>query len=205
MLAAHLVPGYLAAAKSQPIWSPDWSRPQRILLWIAALGSTVAPDTDVVYNTLFRGFFNHTTLWTHSIFVYLGLGLVWLLLRQWKRWPYLQTLLGLAAVGGMSHLLLDIIAHGTPLLYPVSMLFVSVAPERVIEGGLWAYLTDPVFLFEPLLFSVAATDWLHRQQMALSHKRLGMAVIAGGLILFSSVFILAMPELQRGAVPLMAP
>ena len=84
-----------------------------MLLWGAALGSTILPDTDVFYNVLFRGFINHSVLWTHSLFVYLTIGLVWLLLSKMGRWPYLQMLIGLTAIGGLSHLVLDVIAHGT--------------------------------------------------------------------------------------------
>lgn len=162
MLAAHLVPGYFAAVKSQSTWKPEWSK-LRAILWVVALGSTVAPDLDVIYNALFRGFFNHSTLWTHSVFVYLGFGLLWFTLRALKRFPYLRTLVGLITVGGLSHLLLDVIAHGTPLLYPVSIVVFGVAPERVVEGGIWAYLTDPVFLLEPLLFSIALVHWIYRR------------------------------------------
>ncbi len=71
MLLAHLVPGYFAAALTQPHWDPKWNTTRRVILWGVALGSTAIPDVDVVYNTTFRGFINHSTLWTHSIFVYL--------------------------------------------------------------------------------------------------------------------------------------
>ena len=151
MLIAHLAPGYFAVVKSQPSWNPGWNKNQRFLLWAVALGSTVAPDIDVIYNTFFQGFINHSTLWTHSLIPYLGIGLVWLILRDVKRWPFLQTLVGLIAVGGLSHLVLDVIAHGTPLVYPYSLIMIGLPPTRVVEGGIWAYLTDPIFIFEPLV------------------------------------------------------
>jgi len=156
MLFAHLAPGYVAAATSRSTWKPEWTAGQRALLWAAALGSTIAPDLDVVYNLLVRGSFYHSTLWTHSIFVYLGIGLLWLVLRVSKCRPYLRTSIGLATIGGLSHLALDVIAHGTPLLYPVSMVMVGAAPARVVQGGVQAYLTDPIFLLEPLLLGAAA-------------------------------------------------
>jgi hypothetical protein len=86
MLLAHLVPGYFAAVRSQATWYPQWSQNQRLALWVAALGSTVAPDLDVIYNFVFRGVFGHTILWTHSIFPYLGLAFVWWLLRRNGQW-----------------------------------------------------------------------------------------------------------------------
>ncbi|MCD4686698.1 MAG: hypothetical protein K8S97_12250, partial [Anaerolineae bacterium] len=67
MLAAHLAPGYAAVVVTRPGWDVAWTRPQRALLWGIALGSTAAPDLDVIYNTLCRGFTNHSTLWTHSV------------------------------------------------------------------------------------------------------------------------------------------
>ena len=203
MLAAHLVPGYFAAAKSQSSWKPDWNKTQRVMLWATTLGSTVVPDLDVVYNALFRGFFNHSTLWTHSIFVYLGFGLVWLILHITKRWAYIETLTGLVAVGGLSHLVLDIIAHGTPMLYPVSMMIFGIAPQRVIEGGVWAYLTDPIFLLEPLLFSIAIIHWTHHQDMTPYLKKVVFAATISGLLMFTIVFALSLPTLQRAVLPLL--
>ena len=43
MLLAHLVPGYFAAALSQPRWQPRWRTEQRALLWIVALGIVAHP------------------------------------------------------------------------------------------------------------------------------------------------------------------
>jgi len=202
VLAAHLVPGYLAAAESQSSWKPAWSKPQRLLLWITALGSTVVPDLDVLYNAVFRGFFNHSTLWTHSVFVYLGFGLLWGLLRALKRCSYLRTLAGLVAIGGFSHLVLDVVAHGTPLLYPVSMMVFGIAPARVVEGGVWAYLTDPVFLLEPLLFATAIVHWAYRHQITPWRRRQILIVTVAGVALFSIAFLMALPRLQRAVSPM---
>jgi len=202
MLAAHLVPGYFAAAKSQSTWKSEWSGKQRALLWAVALGSTFAPDWDVVRNVLFRGFFNHSVLWTHSIFVYLGFGLLWLMLHFLKRWPYLKTAVGLITVEGFSHLILDVIAHGTPLLYPVSMMVFGIAPTRVVEGGFLAYITDPIFLLEPLLFSIAIIHWVRQQNMAPRLERLILATTISGVALFAAIFTLLLPNLQSAIAPL---
>jgi membrane-bound metal-dependent hydrolase YbcI (DUF457 family) len=204
MLAAHLVPGYFAATKSQGNWLPEWNGSQRALLWGAALASTVAPDLDVVYNALFRGFFNHSVLWTHSIFVYLAFGLVWLALWIMKRAPYVRTVAGLVACGGLSHLLLDIVAHGTPIFYPISMQVFGIAPQRVIDGGLWAYLTDPIFLLEPLFFGFVVVHWVRRQKHISKHsRRVLMAATGGCLLVFTMTFVLLLPALQRAVLPLM--
>ena len=155
MLVAHLIPGYFAVTKLQQTRGSEWNSTQKALMWSVALGSTIAPDLDVVRNILFRGFFNHSTLWTHSIFVYLGFGLLWLGCRRLRKLAYFATLMGIIAVGGLSHLVLDLVAHGTPLFYPVSTTGFGIAPQRVVDGGVWAYLTDPIFLLEPLLIGIA--------------------------------------------------
>ncbi len=201
MILAHLVPGYFAAATSRPKWRLEWTNGQRGLAWVVAIGSTVCPDLDIVYNALVRGFFNHSTLWTHSVFVYLGLGYLWFVLHAWKRWPYLRTLLGLATVGGFSHLALDVIAHGTPLLYPVSMMVFGVAPTRIVEGGIWAYLTDPLFLLEPLLFGAAIVHWAFHQHLGLRLQRWILVATVSGLLVFLGLFTAALPRLQSAVAP----
>ncbi|HML24669.1 MAG TPA: metal-dependent hydrolase [Aggregatilinea sp.] len=168
MLAAHLVPGYLAASSVKP--SPGWSIAQRRLLWSVALTSTVAPDADVVYNALFRGFVNHSTLWTHSLFVYVGIGLVWWLLRRADVQPYGRALIGLIAVGGLSHLALDAIAHNTPLLYPLSTHMFGIAPAQVAEGTIKDYVTDPVFVLEPLLLLFAFVHWRRTRKRSFTYS-----------------------------------
>lgn len=163
MLLAHIVPGYFAASFSSSQWASAWNRPQKWDLWCTAIASTVLPDADVVYNIVVRGFANHSVLWTHSLFPYLGLGLVWYQLRATQRWPFLRMLIALAAVGGFSHLCLDVIAHSTPLFYPFSLTMVGWPPQQVVEGGLWGYLTHPIILFEPLLLGIALLHWFRQR------------------------------------------
>lgn len=204
MLVAHLVPGYFTAVKTQQICGSEWNTAQKTLAWSVALGSTIAPDLDVVYNVLFCGFFNHSTLWTHSVFVYLGFGLLWLVWRKSKRFVYFGTLMGLVAVGGLSHLVLDIIAHGTPILYPVSMMIFGIAPQRVIDGGVWAYLTDPIFLLEPLLIGVAVCHWIgHRESLSAKTRGLLSIVVLCGILAFALAFAAFLPMLQRAVLPLL--
>ncbi len=196
MLIAHIVPGYFAAAKSQSRWRPEWSTKQRILLWIVAFGSTIIPDLDVVYNALFRGFINHSVLWTHSLFVHLGVLLIYWLLQWIGRWRYLQMLIWLVAMGGLSHLLLDAVSHGTPLLYPVSMTAFGVPPMRVVEGGLWAYLTDSIFLFEPCLLGLGTMHWIRRYVRNQQAQQVSLVILAIGLGIFATSFLLLLPVLQ---------
>ncbi len=197
MLAAHLVPGYFLAAASQPRWDPTWPRAQRRLLWAAALAGSVLADADACYNVLVRGFVSHSTLWTHSLFVYLALGLAWWLLWRVGRWPYLTALFGLALAGGLSHLLLDVISHSTPLFYPLSWRMIGAPPRRVLEGGAWAYVTDPLFLLEPLLAALAAGHWACSHVASPRLRRLVVAGLAGALAVFTAFFLAFLPALQR--------
>lgn len=198
MLAAHLVPGYFAAVGSQSKWPAEWSKNRRIVLWMVALVSTFAPDWDVIYNGLFRGFVNHSTLWTHSLFVHLGIGLSWLLLRRLGRWPFVQTLVGLATIGGLSHLFLDTISHGTTLLYPFSLhVFVFPWSIRVLEGGLVAYMTDPIFLMEVLLITIAVAHWITTWGAAPTLKKAALLTLASGFVIFSIIFWISLPILQN--------
>ena len=170
-----------------------------------ALGSTIAPDLDVVRNILFRGFFNHSTLWTHSIFVYLGFGLLWLGCRRLRKLAYFATLMGIIAVGGLSHLVLDLVAHGTPLFYPVSTTGFGIAPQRVVDGGVWAYLTDPILLLEPLLIGIAVCHWIYRREsLSLKTRKLFSAVIVGGVLVFVRASVAFLPALQRACSAVVA-
>lgn len=196
MLIAHLVPGYFAAVISRLNWKPEWNKSRRMLLWAAALGSTFAPDVDVIYNALFRGFINHSTLWTHSLIPHLGVGLLWWILSYLKKWPFLQTLIGLVTVGGLSHLALDVIAHSTPLLYPFSLTMFGIPPTRVVKGGILAYLTDPIFLFEPLALTLLACHWILSQYFASRVRAIALTVLWVGFISFTIGFLWMLPKMQ---------
>lgn len=196
MFAAHLAPGYFVARYTAPYWHPAWTRRQRVGLWAVALGSTAVADADVIYNALFRGFMNHSTLWTHSIFPYLGLGLLWWVLFTLDCWAYLRMLLGLTVAGGLSHIVLDIIAHSTPMFYPLSLQMIGAPSQRVLEGGVWAYLTDPIFLLEPLLGFFVLLDLIYCFA-PVSRKR---SLLIGATIIYfliNALFLLALPALQN--------
>jgi hypothetical protein len=197
MLAAHLVPGYFVVIATKPYWSPDWNPGQRGLLWLVTFAGTVLPDSDVIYNALCRGFINHSWLWTHSLFVCAGLGILWFCLKQNPEWRYGQTLVGLLAVGWLSHLVLDVISHGTPLFYPVSSVMIGEAPPRVLQGGFWYYITDPIFLLEPLLFMSAGIHWAFNSSFSLRTWIIVGVVFVNMFIVFISAFLMTLPMLQN--------
>jgi hypothetical protein len=93
-------------------------------------------------------------------------------------------------------LTLDVIAHGTPLLYPASMRVVGVAPVRVVGGGIWAYLTDPIFLLEPLFLGATSVHWILGRRMASYVQRLVLAMTMCVLLLSTGVFASLLPVLQ---------
>ena len=199
MLVAHFVPGYFAAVMSQPHWEAEWSNRQRVALWVAALGSAVAPDLGTIVNVAWPGTIsNDYLLWTHSIFSYLGLLLIWTVLRLLGVWPYFRTMLGLVAVGGLSHVLLDIAAHSTRFLYPLSMELLGAPPQHVLLYGVRGYLTRPTFLLEPLLIALTVAHWTWRHPRATPLvKYVVCCALACGCIAFCLAFLYYMPALQR--------
>jgi hypothetical protein len=186
LLVAHFVPGYFAAAASQPYWNPDWSRGRRAALWAAALGSAVFPDVGYVSGMLWRPEIYN---WTHSLFVWLGVGACACLLGYTRRWQYGQWLLGLTALGGLSHLILDAIAHGLPLLYPFSSSMVGTPSVCLSGSSNLAYVTAPVFLLEPALLALAAAHWIICMKPAPKAMKSSLLALAGGWAMFSAAFL----------------
>ena len=197
MLIAHLVPGYFAASISARSWPSTWGKVRRVALWSVALGATFVPDLDVIYNTTFRHFVNHSLLWTHCLFTYMAVGMLWLLVWRIGRWPYAQTLLSLCFCGGISHLALDVISHGTPLFYPLSKQLIGVPSERVLQYGVIGYLTDPIFLLEPLLLGFAAGHWALTRIRSTQARGFMLAGLCGVYVVFSSAFVFTLPVIQR--------
>lgn len=154
MFVAHLVPGYFAALTLESEWDTEWSPLQRKVLWAAALSSTVVPDTDVVYNFIFRGFFNHSTLYTHSLLTYLVPVFLWAVCKFVFKWRYAAMLFILVAIGGVSHVFLDAIVHNTPLLYPLTHQTFGTGPKTIVENGVSAYVTHPIILLEVVMIAV---------------------------------------------------
>jgi len=199
MLFAHVVPAYFAATVSQRRWPAEWTRAQRLVIWGAAFGSVAAPDVDIVTNVLAGRYINHSynLLWTHSLFTHLGVALLWFVLWRLGRRPYLRTLIGLVAIGGLSHLLLDAIAHGTPLFNPFTLALVGFPPARIVAGGFWAYVTDPLFLLEPYLLALAGVHWLAHNCPAPRLRRLALLAVAGVLESWTIAFVWMLPGLQQ--------
>jgi hypothetical protein len=199
MLFAHIVPSYVIVSTSQPSWDTQWSPAQHKMLWAAALVSTIVPDIDVVYNTLFRGFTNHSTLYTHSLFPYLLLGIISIGLYAVHRAKYMQTLLMLIAFGGLSHLVLDVIAHNTPLFYPLSNAMIGNAPARITNGGIAQYITHPIFLLEPTLIIMGILYWIHHRDASSFAKRQLSRLLVAGWVVFIALYLIMLPTMQNAA------
>jgi len=76
---------------------------------------------------------------------------------------------------------------------------------HVRDGGLWGYLTDPIFLLEPLLLFLAAVHWVtHRSQITPRLKKMALLGLATGLVVFSAAFLLSLPTLQQMVSPKVA-
>lgn len=193
MLLAHVVPGYFVATTTTT--ALEWHPWQRRALWVAAVGSTVAPDTDVIYNALFRGFVNHSTLYTHSLFVHCipaCFALIFCFLGR----KFLAALCLVIMLGGMSHLLLDVIAHNTPLFYPLSTRMIGDAPLYITGGGLRHYMTHPLFLLEPFLLLLMAIHWIRSRAWPPPRRAALTLMLIGGWLLSSLAFMVMLPWLR---------
>ena len=196
MLIAHLVPGYFNAVASQYHWDQDWTSKQRRILWTVAFASTFLPDIDVIFNITVRGIFNHSTLLTHSLFPVLIFTMAWGVCKYSLRRHYLSTIWALLAMSWLSHVLLDALVHKTPLLYLLSSEMFGYAPLRVYAGGFWYYLTDPIFLLEPLLIMVGVGHWLSQRIIDIKTRRVVLSCFVALYLISATIFILFLPHLQ---------
>lgn len=197
MLVAHVVPGYCIAAHTVQGNQRRWSPAQQALVWLVGLGAAIAPDADIIYNALLHGFIKHSILWPHSVFPYLGLLGIWLVGRAKRADSYLLALLGVFIAGNLSHLLLDAISHGTPLLYPLTLHMFGAPSTRILYGGARAYLTDPLFLLEPALLSAAAVHWLAHHVDDRRLLRLAQGLVVALWLVFCSAFLAFLPALRQ--------
>jgi hypothetical protein len=83
-------------------------------------------------------------------------------------------------------------------MYPLSLQMFGAPSSRVLEGGLWAYLTDPIFLLEPFLITLAAGHWIVQYGQATPQfKKRVLVGLAGGLAVFTFAFLLLLPALRQ--------
>lgn len=173
MLIGHLAPVGPIAAAVERRWRPEWPCWTRKLPWVAALAGCVFPDLDVIANTLFNGVLHHLYYFPHSIFPYLPVLILGMLLIH-KRRARLAGLTVLAFVlGVLSHLFLDIVSHGTVLFYPLWNGLVGWTFPRLDERILVSYLHSPNFWLEPLVILAAAIWWFRRY--AFTWKKIWLA------------------------------
>jgi hypothetical protein len=166
MLIGHLAPVGPIAAAVERRWRPEWPRWTRKLPWAATLTGCVLPDLDVIANTLFNGVLHHLYYFPHSIFPYLPVLVLGILLLRRQR-TRLAGLTVLAFVlGALSHLLLDVISHGTVLFYPLWNGLVGWTFPRLDEHILVSYFHSPNFWLEPLVILAAAIWWFRRYAFA---------------------------------------
>ncbi|MBN1813134.1 MAG: metal-dependent hydrolase [Anaerolineae bacterium] len=162
MLIGHLAPVGPIAATVERRWRPEWPRWTRRLPWAAALAGCVLPDLDVVVNMLFNGVLHHLGYFPHSIFTYLPVLFAGILLVCWRRTRLVGWTALAFGLGVLSHLLLDVVSHGTVLFYPLWNGLVGWTFPRLDERILVSYLHSPNFWLEPLVILAAAIWWLRR-------------------------------------------
>jgi hypothetical protein len=86
--------------------------------------------------------------------------------------------------------------HRTPLFYPLNDMMIGFASERVYAGGFFYYVTDPIFLFEPFLFLLAAYHWIFTRTENGRHRHFWLGGVSAFFVLGSLAFLLMLPRLQ---------
>jgi hypothetical protein len=173
MLIGHLAPVGPIAAAVERHWRPEWPCWTRKLPWAAALVGCVLPDFDVVVNVLFTGVLHHLYYLPHSIFPYLAIFVLGVMLVRWRRARLAGWVVLALGMGALSHLSLDVISHGTVLFYPLWNGLVGWTFSRLDGRILVSYLHSPNFWLEPVVILAAAIWWLRRY--AFTWKKVWLA------------------------------
>ncbi len=85
------------------------------------------------------------------------------------------------------------------------MWFVGIAPKRVIVGGFWAYITDPVFLLEPLLIAAALAHLIWHLPIEKKLRIAGVGGVGVSLVAFMLAFLTWLPVLQAAVLTRIVP
>lgn len=162
MLIGHLAPVGPIAVAVERRWCAEWPRWTRKLPWAAALAGCTLPDLDVVANVSFNGVLHHLYYFPHSIFSYLPVLTLGILLVRWRCMRLAGWTVLAFGIGALSHLLLDVVSHGTVLFYPLWNGLVGWTFPPTDERILVSYLHSPNFWLEPAVILAAAIWWLKR-------------------------------------------
>jgi hypothetical protein len=172
MLIGHLAPVGPIAATVEWRWDPGWPCWTRRLPWAAALVGCVFPDFDIIANVLFNAVLHHLYYLPHSIFPYVPVLILGILLTRWRRMRLIGWTALAFGMGVLSHLLLDVVSHGTVLFYPLWSGPVGWIFPRLDDRILVSYLHSPNFWLEPFVLLAAAIWWLRRYVFVWKKVRL---------------------------------
>ncbi len=169
MIIGHLAPiGPIAAAAERRCRRQlEQARWLRLVLWGAALGGSIFPDLDIIVNLLFRGAPHHLFYLPHSLLLYLPLLPLGWALTRWRHRSWIGWAILTFASGVFTHLLLDVISHGTVLLYPLWKGLVGWAYPPVNRLTLGIFVDYPNLFFEPAVTLAGLAWWLWQIVRAL--------------------------------------
>ena len=184
MMLGHLAPFGPIAAAAERRWQPEWPCWTRTLPWAAALASCVFPDLDIITNILFNGAWQHLYYLPHSVLPYLPVLVLGCLLTHWRRTRLAGLTVLAFGMSVLSHLLLDVVSHGTVLFYPLWSGVVGwTFPSRAGESVMMAYSHSPNVLLELGVLVTAGAWWLKRYARVWRKARLtGEAKITLGYL-----------------------
>ena len=75
--------------------------------------------------------------------------------------------------------------------------FVAPFAIRVLEGGFWAYITDPIFIAEPFLFTLALADWITQRKIKPQLKSALLIGLVSAFGVFTIAFLFFVPTWQN--------
>lgn len=179
MMLGHLTPFGLIAAAAERHWQPAWPRWTRALPWTAALAGCIFPDLDIVANILLNGVAMHLYCLPHSVLPYLPLLALGCLLAHRQRTRLAGLTVLIFGLSVLSHLLLDVVSHGTMLFYPLWNGVVGwTYPPRAGESMMMAYFRAPNFLLELGVLAAAGGWWLKRYARVWGRARIAGRKVA---------------------------
>lgn len=170
MIFAHAPFGWLVADWCRRVWKQDKFR-QGQKWWLLIVGAVggLFPDLDLFYYHLVSAEVSHRQLPTHSVFLYLPLVLVVLVLLRWFKKTWWFEVVACFGLGVLSHLLTDSIGGAVMWLWPFSQEVFGLSSIPLIAHSSQAErLFLYSFLTEGLWISVFIWIWMPRIVSRLS-------------------------------------
>lgn len=166
MLIAHGPLGYILATVTQRWWKlPTLSKIQIRWVLITAFVGGIFPDIDLLFFYFIDSSHSHRQLITHSLFMYIGLLVVGVLLLRLSRFKYIGILVSVFAVGTISHVFTDMIIGMTIFLAPFSYELLGLISFDWYRSSIFIRYSHVTGIgIELLIIAYALFIWIHQHR-----------------------------------------